>query len=165
MTWQIKLGALGVALSTLVAFVGCEKPTAAPSKDKAGTSSHDHHDHGEEGPHHGHLIELGEEEFHAELVHDDAGGKVIIYLLDSKAKDPVAADSEEVVLSVVVEQQPKEFILKATDAAKRDQFESKEPELVANLDHDKDAKGRLQVTINKKPFTGIIEHEAHSHNK
>ena len=162
MTYPIKFAAIALAVSATVAFVGCEKPVTPPPADKGKTAEH-HHDHGEEGPHHGHLIELGEEEFHAELVHDEAGGKIILYVLDSKAKDAVAADGEEVVVSVVVEGQPKDFTLKATDATKRDQFESKEPDLVASLDHDKDANGRLQVTINKKPYTGIIKHEAHSH--
>jgi hypothetical protein len=163
MTFPIKFAAIAVACSFTFALVGCGKPTNTPPADKGKADAHNHHDHGEEGPHKGHLIELGDEEFHAELVDDEAGGKIIIYVLDSKAKDPVAADGEEVTISVVVDGQPKDFSLKATDAAKRDQFESNEPELAAGLDHYKDAKGRLQITINKKPYTGIIEHEAHSH--
>jgi hypothetical protein len=163
MTRHIKLGAVILAFAATTAFVGCDRPSNPPPSDKGKADAHAHHDHGEEGPHHGHLIELGEEEFHAEIVHDDAASKVTIYLLDGKAKESASADGEEVTISIVVEGQPKDFALKATDAAKRDQFESKEPVLVASLDHEKDAKGRLQVTINKKPYTGIIEHEAHSH--
>ncbi len=44
----------------------------------------DVHSHPTEGPHHGTLIELGKEEYHAELVHDDK--MVTIYILDSAAK-------------------------------------------------------------------------------
>jgi hypothetical protein len=163
MTRQFAYFAIALSFSVVVGAVGCGKSPDSPPKQA--TDSHGHHDHGDEGPHHGHIIELGEEEFHAELVHDDAGGKVTIYLLDSKAKNPAAADTDEIVVSVAVDGQPKDFTLKATDATKRDQFESKEPDLVSNIDHEKDAKGRLRVKIGNKDFVGIIDHHGHSHEK
>jgi hypothetical protein len=60
--------------------------------------------------------------------------------------------------------QPKQFVAKAVDAGKRDQFESNEKELVEVLDHDKEAKGRLNVAIGNKPYIGTIAHEKHADN-
>ena len=45
----------------------------------------------------GSLIELGSEEYHAELVHDDAAETVTIYLLDSAAKEVVPIDATEII--------------------------------------------------------------------
>ena len=43
---------------------------------------HDHgHAHPSEGPHHGALIELGKEDYHAEIVHDEKTDTVTIYIL------------------------------------------------------------------------------------
>jgi hypothetical protein len=42
--------------------------------------------HAEVGPHKGTLIELGEEEYHAELVNDEKTHTATIYLLDGEVK-------------------------------------------------------------------------------
>ncbi len=158
--------AVALSLTTTLVLAGCGKPAgeAGKAEHDATTTAHDDHEHGhaEEGPHHGHLIELGNEEFHGEIVHDDAAGKVTIYLLDGAAKASAAADGDQVLVSLVIQGQPKQFVLKAVDAGKRDQFESSEKELVEALDHDQEAKGRLNVTIGNKPYVGMIEHEKHA---
>jgi pyoverdine/dityrosine biosynthesis protein Dit1 len=69
------------------------------------------HEHPSEGPHHGSLIELGKEEFHAELVHDDKS--VTIYVLDSAAKNFVPADASEVVINVLHDGKPEQLKLAA----------------------------------------------------
>lgn len=157
--------AIALTLTTTLILAGCGKPAGDASKagKESSATAHDDHEHGhaEEGPHHGHLVELGNEEFHGEIVHDDAAGKVTIYLLDKAAKAPAAADSDQVMVSLVIEGQPKQFVVKAVDAGKRDQFESSEKELVEALDHDKEARGRLNVTIGSKPYVGTIAHEKH----
>src|SRR5690349_7579690 len=60
---------------------------AAPDAERGHAHSHDHGDG--HGPHEGDLIELGEEEFHAEVVFDEESDKVILYLLGSDAKTAV----------------------------------------------------------------------------
>lgn len=158
---RVGIWAAGFLITISLMLIGC-KQDASQGDGKKAAEAHVH-EHAEEGPHKGHLIELGEEEYHAELVHDDAAGKVTIYLLDGHAKDAVSADADTVTVSVLVEGQPKEFVLKATDAAKRDQFESSEKEIVGALDHDKSVKGRLRVAVGGKPFNGTIDHEKHEH--
>ena len=90
-------------------FVGCgEKPAPAKkAESQSASKGHegsdqkpDDHAHPEHGPHEGMLIELGKEEYHAELVHDDAAGTVTIYLLDGSAKNAVPITPEEVVINL-----------------------------------------------------------------
>jgi hypothetical protein len=49
--------------------------------------------HAYSAPHGGTIVQLGRDEFHLELVHDPAAGKLIVYLLDHEAKQPVRARS------------------------------------------------------------------------
>lgn len=48
---------------------------------------------------HGDLVELGNEEFHAEVVHGEAGS-VTVYILDSAAKVTVPIDATELTINV-----------------------------------------------------------------
>ena len=70
---------------------GCQPAATPPAPTAPAASAHEHdeHAHAHEGPHHGSIVELGNEEYHAEIVHDDATGTVTVYLLDSSAKKSV----------------------------------------------------------------------------
>jgi hypothetical protein len=59
-----------------------------PGRARAPKMAHAHN-----APHGGTIVQLGREEFHLELVHDPAAGKLIVYLLDHEAKQPVRARS------------------------------------------------------------------------
>ncbi len=59
----------------------------------------DAHDHSSEGPHHGTLVELGKEEYHAEVVH--AGDVVTVYILDARAEKAVPIEATEVTINVL----------------------------------------------------------------
>jgi hypothetical protein len=118
--------------------------------------------HAEHGPHDGDLIELGEEEFHGELVHDDAAGKVTIYILDGAAVKDVPIDAKEVTINVTHEGTPTQFVLAAepqeTDGeGLSSRFSSTDKELAEHLDHEGD-EASLAVTIMGKPYTGKIVH-------
>ena len=101
---SVMLGLVGIVL-----FVGCEKgdspsPAAKSSPPPIGMdmpppSTVEVHSHPSEGPHHGTLVELGKEEFHAELVHD--AKSVVIYILDSVAKNAVPIDASEVIVNLL----------------------------------------------------------------
>jgi hypothetical protein len=131
---------------------------------------HDHeagHAHPDEGPHHGQLIELGNEEYHAEMIHDDATHKITFYLLDGSAKKSVAVEEKELLLNVVADGKPQQFKLpsvpQADDAAgKSSRFEITNETLCEALDDSK-TTGRLNVTIAGKPFAGEISHGGHEH--
>lgn len=176
-----------------MSLVGCGSgSTETPSEKIGGTppplaseasdddhEGHDHgdhegHDHGDEaghahpteGPHGGHLIELGNEEYHAELLHDESTHTVTIHLLDGPAKQAVAVPLEEVTLQLFRDGKFVKYALKAVPgqggaAGTASQFEIADEALCDALCHEEEINGRLQVTIDGKPYTGTIEHSSH----
>jgi len=144
---------------------GNSTPNPATKTDGPKVHQEEEHAHPEEGPHHGHLIELGQEEYHAELVHNDASKTVTIYVLDSSAQAAVAIEEPEVKLNLVVDGQPQQFTLPAapqsTDAAgKSSLFSLQDEALLAALESPK-ATGRLNITIAGKSYSGVIDHHDH----
>lgn len=156
--------ACSLAISALLAISGCgkETPPAAPPANGADDHAHGDHDHSDEGPHHGQLIELGDEEYHAELTHDDQSHTVTIYLLDNNARKAVTTEEPEVTLNLVIDGEPAQFKLPAAADAetKGSQFSLVDQRLGKALD----AGGvmvRLNVTIDDKPYAGSVEHVPH----
>lgn len=181
---------IALAISTtivLLAGCGSESP---PDKTPAADSSHhegdghdhsgeeaghfegDGHDHGDaaagahptEGPHGGHLIELGNEEFHAELLHDEASHTVSVHILDSAGKTPVTIDSPQITLQLFIDGQFATHALNSAPgqaAGAASHFQTVSESLCDSLCHDEEVRGRLQVSIGGKPFTGTIEHSSH----
>src|SRR5262245_16748504 len=97
---------LGLAASLAAAslIIGCNSDPPPQPVKAAGQSQCGHaHAHAHEGPHQGHLIDLGKEDYHAELVHDDATHTVTIYLLDREAKAAVPVDLKEVLINLAIE--------------------------------------------------------------
>lgn len=146
---------------------GCGPKTApdAPVTANSEAESADVHDHPHEGPHHGTLVELGDEEYHAEVVHDAT--TVTIYVLDSSAKQAVAIDAKELTISLLHDGSPEQFTLAASpetsDAAgKSSRFTSSDAELVGHLD-DEAAAPKLNVTIEGTSYRGEIKHD-HDHD-
>lgn len=154
----------------LVCFAGCEGSTSPKTSPTTGHAAEEHdHDHPSEGPHHGQLIELGNEEFHAELVHDDAKNLITIYLLDGAAKSSVASGEQELVMNVVVDDTPQQFKLVAAPdasdpAGKSSRFQATDEAFGKALDA-KGAKARLNVTLGGKPLVGSFEPAAHDHDE
>src|SRR5262245_5010539 len=94
-----RFAALPLAIAVLFALAGCQPPTATKGPaDKDAAHDHEHVHH---GPHGGHIMELGAEEYHAEWTHDE-GGKVTFYLLDSAIKKEVPIAAEEITIDVKI---------------------------------------------------------------
>lgn len=172
-----KLCALSIT-GLAVGFLGCAgesatdgPETASPPATADSHDDHDGHDHGEhahpsEGPHHGDLVELGNEEFHAEILHDDDAGTVTIYVLDSGATVQVPIEATEIMINVKHDGKPEQFKLAATPdendpEGKSSRFVSTDKELAAHLDEE-DAAPQLVLSINGKSFRGKITHD-HDH--
>lgn len=156
---------LFLAAFSVAVIAGCGGP--AEKKDKVEAKEEHAHDHPSEGPHGGHLIELGNEEYHAELAHDDASKTVTVYILDSKAKTPVPIAETELTLNLVVDGTPQQAKLAAAPQegeaeGKSSRFSIVDEQLLETLEGPK-TTGRLNVTIDDKPYTGEIVHEAHDH--
>jgi hypothetical protein len=96
--------AIGLAMACVAG--GASAVAAQPTMQNKPQKSGHVHAHPTEGPHHGALIELGREDYHAELVHDDATNTVTIYMLDGAAKDAVAIDAKQLTVNLLVGGKP-----------------------------------------------------------
>jgi hypothetical protein len=158
--------AIGLMLG-LVAGCG-EKKVSKDTKRGTGTPKEEDHHH--EGPHGGHVIELGNGAYHAELTHDDATKSVAIYLFDETLKKPVTSDEKEITINITAGGETQEYKLTAAPLesdppGKASRFELKDEKLVDAWDAPNN-KGRLRVNIGGKSFTGEIEpHEHDDHDK
>lgn len=164
-----------VSLSIGLCFVGCNKTETAPVPASGAPVSvappstvdaHGEHAHATEGPHHGPLIELGNEEYHAEVVHDDATGAVTIYLLDSHAEKSVTTTATEAVINLKHGDTPEQFKLAAqpeegNPAGQTSRFTLTDKELVEHL-HEAAAGAKINVTIADTPYSGAIPAEDHA---
>lgn len=150
-----------IAVTALLHFsvAGCSsKPAPAPPQAAA---EHEHA-HATTGPHGGSPIELGEEEYHAELIHDDAAKTVTIYLLDAKASATAPIDATEIAINLKHEGRGEQFKLAASPDAndpsgKASRFVSSEAELAEDLDRE-GTEARIAVTIDGKPFQAAVNH-------
>lgn len=160
----------GLVTLSLASF-GCNGGAADGSGD--GHDDHDHsaHAHPTEGTHGGPLIELGNEEYHAELIHDEKAGSVTIYILDAHAEKAVPIDATEVTINLKHDGMGEQFKLAASPDSgdpegKSSKFVSTEAELSEDLDHE-GADAQLVVTIDGKQFRGAVahDHEGHDHEE
>lgn len=120
-------------------------------------------EHAHKGPHKGDLVELGEEEYHAEIVHDDKEGVITVYLLGSDAKTAVATNAKDIAVNAKVKGKGVQIKInpapqKSDTKGTSSRFVSKSKELM-ELIEDHDAKPMLRVVIEGKTYNGKIEHE------
>lgn len=169
-----------VALLTATLLVGCgTEPTqtasdTVPDSSPASVETDGAHDHPSEGPgpHGGELIELGNEEYHGELLHphaENVGGEnvVAIFILDGSAKNVVPIEATEVTLNLVHGGKPAQFQLAASpDDGEQDgtssRFVSSDEGLIAHFGEE-EIDGRLAVTINGKAYSGKLHHHHDGH--
>jgi hypothetical protein len=138
---------------------GCGGGSA--QQNGAGNSEHEHA-HSSTGPHGGSLIGLGDEEYHAELVHDEPNGTVTVYLLDSQAKASVPVDATEIRINLSHDGRGEQFKLAASPISadqpgKSSRFMSNDAELIRDLDRE-GAGAQIALMINGTPYLGAIEH-------
>jgi hypothetical protein len=170
-------------LALTIAFAGCRTSTeeASVANSDSGAASDapiimdemppmldDAHGHPEHGPHGGELVELGKEDFHAELVHGDGG--ISMYVLDGSATKMVPIPSKKLVVSLKHDGQVASFDLaanpEANDAAGQTvRFTSMDAKLDAWFHAG--AEGAVVIQIEGKSYTGKIahdhDHEGHDH--
>lgn len=150
---------LAVALG--ISAPGCKKKTESANNGK----TKQEHTHPTEGPHGGKIIELGDEEYHAELKDDKKAKTVTIYILDSSAKKQVAVDAKEIVINLTHDGNPEQFKLKAhpdkgDEKGKCSRFSLGEMDGYGELSHDlthKDAKPKMTILIGGKSFVGDLK--------
>lgn len=129
----------------------------------------DIHAHPSHGPHDGELIELGNEEYHAELIHDDAS--VTIYILNGAATAVVPIEATEILVNLKHDGAPEQFTLTASPdtgdpTGRSSRFVSSDAELAGHLDEEA-AEPQLVLTIDGVSYRGSLEHShdhGHSHD-
>ena len=151
------------ALLALQLLAGCGSPPTNPS-----AKQDDHgHAHASEGPHHGHLIEFGDEEYHGELTHDDATKTITVYLLGPDAKTAVTSSDTEIALNLVVNGEPLQAKLVAAPqegekAGEASRFTVVDEKVLEALEKPK-TTGRVSVNIGGKSYTGTLDLSTHPH--
>jgi hypothetical protein len=127
------------------------------------------HQHADEGPHGGHLVELGDEEYHAEVVLDVKTKDVNVYILGSDAKTPVPIDAKEVKLDLTIAGKTQPHIAKPSPEKGDPSGTSSRfvlaggPDIKAHVDDEHELEGNVSVTIKGKPYSGPITHEHGGH--
>ena len=83
---------------TVAASLACAMLLISAAQSSFAEDDHRH----EKGPHKGSLVELGDEEYHAEIVHDEKEQIVTIYLLGSDAQTVVGTDAKDIAINAKV---------------------------------------------------------------
>jgi hypothetical protein len=160
---QTLCGLVAMGFAMTCAAGGVAAVAAQPTVHKGGHV----HAHPTEGPHHGELIELGKEDYHAELVHDDATNTVTIYILDGAAKDAVSIDAKQLTLNLLVSGKPQQFQLAAmpqsADPEGRCSAFGCTSEPMCRAIDAKGTTGRLNVEVSGKRFVGKLARHSHHH--
>jgi len=160
---------------------GCPGPAPTTDKSQGGeVHGHEHgeHAHGEaehahdhshaHGPHGGHVIEIGEEEYHAEWTHAD-DGTVTIYILDAAMKNEVPIAAESITIDTKIGENIASFTLPAVDRSEGDmpksaKFELVDKNLLGVLETlSKGVTATLKADINGKNYEAPITHDDHGH--
>ena len=165
------LVAWAIGLSAFAAGCGSDAASYRPiPKDVRVKDSPAPHEHGDEGPHGGHLVELGEEEYHAEVVLDVKTKAVSVYLLSSDPQKAAPVDAKEVVLELTIDGKTGPHVAKPSPQkddppGKTSRFIlANDPDIKAKIDDEHELEGHVNVTINGKAYSGEITHEHRSHN-
>jgi hypothetical protein len=155
-----------LAAAFLACLIGCN-PAANKGPTAGGKPDEHAHEHAHHGPHGGHMMEIGEEEFHAEWTHDDATGKVTFYILDAEAKKEVPIQADDLTIEVKIgNNEPATYTLPAVNPqdGKSAVFETTNQNLegaLAALSERVTAKIK-KLTIGDKTFENLnIEEHKH----
>lgn len=164
---KVALGCLMVV--SWVTLAGCGQP-ACDGVDcgHEQDQGHVHHTaHPVAGPHHGQLVELGKDEYHAELVRDESPSTITMYLLDSLAQVSVPIEAANITINLTRGGRGEQFLLSALaepgdPPGKTSRFVSTDAELAEDLQQG--AKAQLVVYIKDRQYRGEIHH-GHDHGE
>jgi hypothetical protein len=156
--------------------IGCDSPTtggSSPTKSNQAADAHAGHDHGADGhedhdhaahdhsaKHGGHMIEIGRNhEYHAELVDDHTTESITIYMMDSHM-EPLTLNEASINLVLMAGDKTESFELLASQPGGSAEFSSNDAKMMEMIKSE-DAKGKLRVNIDGKPYSGAFDHHGH----
>ena len=160
---------LGFVAGSLL-LLGCT-PSTPPAKPKVVEQDpHEEHGHSHAGPHGGHVAEVGKDQFHVEWTHNDATGKVTLYVLDADGKKEVPVAAEKLVIVAKHGEKSFDYELAAVDpaAGKTAKFEIIAQDLIGTLEAlSKNITAEIkELEINGEKFAGVklVEVVHHDHH-
>ena len=150
-----------LTIAALITLPGCGDPDSDTAGDEnVDKDGEDDHAHPEEGPHGGKLIELGNEEYHAEVVRSDDA--LTVYLLDGAAKMGPSISGETISLNLSHHGSAKQYTLTgvadAKEAGKYSEFTSSDEEMLAIVKEDNHLDISVSLEIDGTPFSGTLPH-------
>ncbi|MEZ6056680.1 MAG: hypothetical protein R3C01_08245 [Planctomycetaceae bacterium] len=166
-SFALSLGLLSLSLTLLT---GCEKQQEArPFSAGDNVDPHDH-DHGGLGPHLGHIIELGEEEYHAEVTLDITTRELAVWVLGPDSKTLAPLTNATVALQLTVDGKEQELTLTAApqegeSEGAASKYEWKGEPLADSIKDAEMLVGSISVAFAEKSYTGKITHDhGHGHD-
>ena len=153
----------------LAVFSGCspqgETRNFSAGDNVTNTEPHAHHEH---GPHGGHIVELGGEEYHAEITLDPQSRKLTVYLLGKDVKTPLPVDAASLAVRLVIGGEKQEIVLSPTPQAGDGEglssvFAMAEGAVPESIHDAEDLQGEVVVSIGGKQYRGDITHD-HGHD-
>lgn len=126
----------------------------------------DDHGHGSHGPNGGDIVELGNEEFHAEFVVDEAAHRMDVYILGSDAKTAKPIEATEISLGFKHGEAVEEFKLAAAPLegepeGQSSKFTLADAEAFGEL-HEHPEGATLSIAAGEVSLTGTVKH-SHDH--
>lgn len=165
------LAALSLGFAAAFVLAGCqpaaETRTFTASDDVTHADDHAHvHEHAH-GPHDGHIVELGGEDYHAEITLDATTRKLTAYLLAADLKTPLPTDAAHVSVRLKVGDETQELLLTPQPQAgdgdgKASQFTQTEGTLPESIKDAEGLEGEVVVSISGTQYRGAITHD-HAH--
>ena len=166
-------------------FAGCEQGgdtrTFTDTDDVTHDDDHGHHHHGEHGPHGGHIIELGGEDYHAELTMDAGNRTLTAYLLEADMETPLPVDAESLSVRLQIGEETQELKLspqpqEGDGEGQASQFAMTDATLPESIRDEEDLQGEVVVSFGGTQYRGKIthdhdhgheghDHEGHDHDK
>ena len=153
-----------------IAMTGCN--TEEPEKPSVNAKNgHEDHAHEEEehaeGPHHGHIVELGDDEtYHLEWLDDDDTKTVTFYLLDGDVKEEIAVPAAAILVTLTVEEVSREYKIEAVregEAKTTAKFSTDSKEFFTMITGN-GVKAQVAIDIDGTTYEGKIEGGHHHHH-
>jgi len=167
-TFRVAVCGLGLAL-----FVGCsskEDTRKFDAKDSEASAEAEHsHDHEHaHGPNGGHILEVGEEQYHLEVVFDDKGRTLTTYILgpDAKTAFPIAVETIDFDLEIGDKEQEIPLAAKPLEGEKEgksSRFVAEGKAIPDSIKTESDLNGHFHLDIGEDHFHVDLEHGEHGH--
>ncbi|QDU36480.1 hypothetical protein Mal4_07660 [Maioricimonas rarisocia] len=168
--WKLSLPAATLCVAMICGCGGGEEYREfGDADDVTNTAPADDHHHHDLGPNGGHLVELGDEQYHAEVVLDAFKRILTVYILGPDAKSPAPIAAEEITFTLEAGDEPQAITLTAMPVesdgpGQASRFASDADAVPESVEDAEDLHGSVAVTIDGTSLTGEVSHDHHGHD-